>query len=325
MTNYSRDPLSDGRTASKWSGQTKVQMPPLQMVRAFEAVARTGSMRKAADDLGVSHNVISYHIRNLEAWLGTRLLLRSAAGTRLNEEGRDFFETVSKAFGEIAAASERIRARATKDILRLWCMAGLASQWLTSRLSDLEQSLPGTEIVIRAIDQIPDFARQEADATIVYARQSELPAGALLLASPRMFPVASPAWLSRNEPPLSLQDLPAGPLIHEGSHKQWQEWLAAAGLAHTPRPRGPHLGNADLCLEAALAGQGIALALYPMASGYLAQNQLVELLDTDIRLGGYFLVISPSRREDPLMTRFRAWLDDHLGRLEDRGRTQPQT
>jgi DNA-binding transcriptional LysR family regulator len=74
-----------------------------------------------------------------------------------------------------------------------------------------------------------------------------------------------------------------------------------------------------------LAGQGIALALYPMASAYLAHNELVELLDTDIRLGGYYLVISPSCREDPLMARFRAWLEDHLGRLEDGARSQPQT
>jgi len=269
-----------------------------------------GSMRKAADDIGVTHNVVSYHIRNLEAWLGAPVLTRSHGGTRLNEAGQEFFEAVSAAFSAITDASERVRQ--TRSRLRLWCMAGLASQWLTSRLSDLEQSFPATEIVIRAIDHLPDFKRQEADASIVYARENKLPSHAALLHRPRMFPVATPAWLAKHGTPHGIADLPAGPLIHEGSHAQWQNWLAEAGLAFTPHMRGPVLWNADLCLGAALAGQGIALALYPMAKGYLARNELVELLETDIRLGGYYLIPSPARQGDPLIERLQIWLEEHF-------------
>ena len=80
-------------------------MPPLHMVRAFEAVARMGTMRRAAEDIGISHTVISRHVHHLEAWLHARLTLSGPRGTRLTREGEMFFAVVSRAFGLIAGAT----------------------------------------------------------------------------------------------------------------------------------------------------------------------------------------------------------------------------
>jgi DNA-binding transcriptional LysR family regulator len=230
----------------------------------------------------------------------------------LTPDGQEFFAVVTEALHAIASAAARIGPQAGRGSLRLWCMPGLASQWLMPRLSDLERHLSGTEIVLRAIDRAPDFARFEADAMIAFGQADDMPSDAIALIRPRIFPVVSPDWLARNGMPGRLDALMDIPLIHEESHEQWRRWLVAAGLTSPARLTGPRLWNANLCLEAALAGQGIALALQPMASEYLRQGRLVEVFATDIRLGGYYLIAPPARWADPVMSGFRAWIEANL-------------
>ena len=164
------------------------------MVRAFEAAARTGSMRKAADDIGVSHKVISRHVRNLEAWAGRKLLETGPRGTLLTQEGAIFHRAVSEAFQIIAAAAVELRPRTRKGMLRIWAMPGLATRWLAPRLSEIERTLSGAEIVLRAIDRLPDFSKSEADLMIGFGSRDDMPKAATWLVSPRMFPVASRDW-----------------------------------------------------------------------------------------------------------------------------------
>src|ERR1700722_14250363 len=83
---------------SKSAVEARWQLPPLTMVRAFEATGRMGTMRKAADDINVSHTVISRHVRNLEAWIGRKLVTAGPRGVVLTKEGELFFSTVTKAF-----------------------------------------------------------------------------------------------------------------------------------------------------------------------------------------------------------------------------------
>ena len=118
------------------SRTAQMALPPLIMIRAFEAVGRTGSIRKAAEDIGVSHNVVGYHILNLESWLGTTLILRSPRGITLTPEGRQFHASVSDALARIAGAAARLRP--SRKVLNVFCPYGLASRWLTPRLSHIE-------------------------------------------------------------------------------------------------------------------------------------------------------------------------------------------
>lgn len=96
-----------------------LKLPPLVMVRAFEAAARTGSMRKAADDIGVTHTVISRHVRNLESWAGRKLLETGPWGSTLTQEGAIFHRAVFEAFQIIAAAAVELRPRSRKGMLRI--------------------------------------------------------------------------------------------------------------------------------------------------------------------------------------------------------------
>jgi LysR family transcriptional regulator, glycine cleavage system transcriptional activator len=301
-----------------WTFSNSGRLPPLVMVRAFEAAARTGSMRKAGDDLGVSHTVISRHVRNLEAWAGRKLMVTGPRGVNLTREGEIFFGTVSKAFQMIASAAIELRPSSRRGTLRIWSVPGLATRWLAPRLSMIEKTLAGAEIVLRAIDRLPDFARSEADVMIGFG---DLPFGAIPLVSPRMFPVASKRWIAEKGTPANLAALANLALIHEESRKRWTEWFEAAGIVLTKPLSGPLLWDASLGFDAALAGQGIALASRLTAGYEIDCGNLVELLATNVRLQGYYLLIRPDLIRHSLTLRFRGWIEEHI-RCDERSSGQ---
>ena len=288
------------------------RMLPLYMVRAFEAAARTGTMRRAAEDIGVTHTVVSRHIRNLEAWLRTKLVIAGPRGVLLTNQGEQFFAEVSRAFSVLVAATAGLKLTTRRRMLRIWCMPGLATRWLTPRLLLLQRILPEIELTLRAIDRLPDFAADEADLMVGFGDLQVLPDGAVPLVRPRMFPVASAQWIRDNGMPRSLRLLAAQPLIQEESYRQWADWFNAAGITPEQPLSGPRLSDANLGFDAALAGVGVALVSRLTATEELAQGRLIELFKTKIHLGTYFFLSASGLREDPLTQRFRDWLMYHL-------------
>lgn len=195
-------------------------------------------------------------------------------------------------------------------------MPGLATRWLTPRLSVIEETMQGAEIVLRAIDRLPDFSTAEADLMVGFGDFASLPEGAVPLVRPRLFPVASQAWIARNGTPSTLAELADAPLIHEESRQQWTDWFEAAGFTRHHALRGPRLWDANLGFDAAMAGQGIALVSRLTAGTEIANGSLVELFATDIRLGGYYLTAPVDRMADPLIGRFRDWIGKALAIAE---------
>lgn len=269
-------------------------------------------MRKAGHDIGLSHTVVSRHIKNLEAWLGTKLVLAGPRGISLTRDGQQFKGAVSQAFGLIVGAAESLRSTKRKGMLRIWCMPGLATRWLTPRLSQIERLLPQVEIVLRASDEAPNLEQSEADVMIGFGDLDNLPADAVRIAHPRMFPVASPEWVAENPTVRTAADLAHVPLIHEEDRQQWLAWFRAIGHDPAGPLAGPRLWNANLGLDAALAGQGVALATPLNAGSDIAAGRLVELFATDVRLGGYYLRALPNRWHEPYLFAFRNWIETSL-------------
>lgn len=290
----------------------KLSLPPLIMLRAFEAVARMGSMRKAADDIGVSHTVVSRHVRNLEHWLGQPLVTATPRGVVLTTQGETLFAATNRAFRIIANTTAELRPASRRAGLRIWCMPGLATRWLTPRLSQIEAAMGDVDISLRAIDRLPDFAAGEADLMIGFGSFDRLPTGAERLISPRMFPAASPAWIAQHGAPADLAELSRAPLIHEESRQQWTDWFEAMRFALRSELRGPRLWDANLGFDAALAGQGIALVTRLTAGTEIDDGRLVEILTSKVRLGGYYLLASPQRAGDSVLARFERWLEKNL-------------
>ncbi|MNN58149.1 Glycine cleavage system transcriptional activator [compost metagenome] len=165
---------------------------------------------------------------------------------------------------------------------------------------------------MRATDLEPDFAHYDADVDIRYLDEPKGNVRWILLERPRIFPVASPDWISKNAPIRSLDDLVSQPLIHEESRDQWRQWFHQAGYGHEVVLNGPRLWSANLTVDAALTGQGIALATRLIAADDLRTGRLVELLGTDVRLGGYYLVGPRERWNEVTLARFRAWMQQSI-------------
>lgn len=286
------------------------------MLRAFEATGRTGSMRKAANDIGISHTVVSRHIRNLEAWIGWKLLAAGPRGIALTPEGQSLFATTTAAFQSIAGAAAQLRSKAGSDEFHIWCVPGLATRWLIPRLEEIRRAISSGEVLLRAVDRSPNFLRGEADLMIGFGDLDNLPDHAVPLLQPRMFPVASPAWLERHGMPGSLEDLTRLQLIHEESYAQWTDWFGQAGIDVQRPLTGPRLWDANLGFDAAMAGQGVALTSNLMVAREIENGRLVELFDTDIRVGGYYLITSGVKPQDERVARFRAWIECSISSFE---------
>lgn len=280
-------------------------------------------MRKAADNIHVSHTVISRHVRNLEAWMGIKLVTAGPRGAVLTPEGTTLHIAVSRAFRLITDASQALVPLSRGGALRIWCTPGLATRWLTPRLQEIERVVPEVEIVLRAVDRIPDAPNSEADLMIGFGGPGDLPAAAVAIVRPRMFPIASPKWLAANARPQTVNSLARSPLIHEENRKQWVDWFEAAGVVLDRPLLGPRLWNAGLGFDAALAGQGIALATRLTTSNEIDDGRLQELLQTDIRLGAYYLLLSPDQATDPTTVRFTDWLVANMDLTEAGGSRSP--
>jgi len=288
---------------------TRPRLPSLIALRAFESVGRTGSVRAAGDELAVSHTVVSRHLQNLQRSLGVALVRAEGRGIALTGAGQTFHAQITQAFDIISRAVAMIRP-AARPTLNVWCGPGVASHRLLSRLPELTGPPRGWEINLQPTLSRPDLLRGEADAEIVYAEAVDTD-GALMaesLVRPRVFPVASPAYLARHPAITDLAELANASLIHDESTEQWKRWFALAG--HTvPEPlHGQRLWHAHLAIEAARYGQGVALANEVLVGDDLRNGALVEVIPSAVYLESYQLVAPRERWDDPAIVALRLWL-----------------
>ena len=292
------------------------QMPPLNAVKAFDAVVQHGSFAAAARALRVSQSAVSRHVANLEDFLGCALMHRSRAGIVLTDQGQEFLGAVGPALGAILDATVRARAEAGGSrVLRITCFATFAQRWLAPRLQGFYRDNPGTVIDIATSDLIPDFSRERRDAAILALADAEMPSTAQVLFDEWFIAVASPRYLEGNnvEHP---SDVAVQSLIHTTSRTElWNRWFAQ----HAPDAAVTHgriFGFQDfyLSIEAALAGNGLALVPAFLVEDDLARGRLVAPLDASLSIGRrYCLVPSPKRTVGAAYQAFRDWLVEEVG------------
>jgi len=287
------------------------KLPPLVSLRAFDATARHNSVRKAAEELGIDHSVVSRHLKALQAYLQVQLLQSSARAVVLTPAGRRFAKAIGPAFAAIADATAALATEEKSTHLTVWCIPGFALHFLTPRLPAFHAIYPRVEIRLRPADQPADFTSGEIDAEIGFGLTQRPGTRSQILVAPRTYPVVSEAFLTRR-PITGLADLLHVPLIHEESPDQWRQWLIAAGIGPPDRLAGPHLWHSHLAIEAARQGQGVALANDFLARDAIDAGELYEVGTTQISLAPYVLVTRADRWNEPTLTRFRAWLEEQV-------------
>jgi LysR family glycine cleavage system transcriptional activator len=252
--------------------------------------------------------VVSRHVHALQIWLGMTLIETSRQGVRLTAAGQDYAAEILPAFAAIATATTRLEGQRAARKLTIWCIPGFALHWLTPRLAAMHRRFPGLEVALRPTEQHPDFSVDEADAEIRFGRPADRGLRHATLLLPKMYPIASPGFLASHPGLLAPADLLTVPLIHEESTAQWRAWFVACRIEPPAALPGPCLWHANLAMEAARHGQGVALANDLLAREEIAQGLLRPVMPAGVVLEPYSFVTRRDRWNDPVIDHFRRWL-----------------
>ncbi len=304
---------------------TRKSIPPFEALRAFDAVARLGGIRKAAQELHRDHAVISRHLRTLEEWTGTKLIERTPAGAMVTEGGMAYHQRIAAAIDSIAEATIDLVKRNQKNSLNTWCMPGFALHWLVNHLSSFENANPNIEIELRATHDEPDLRRQEADVDIrhvpLFGAEKKLPANvrSIEVLAPPIIPVASPQYLAESPDINEPKDLLDHQLLNEEDYDHWHQWFTQYGLSDIAEINGPRLWDGHMTLAAARRSRGIALTNTLIAADDISQGKLIEIGRENpsfktVKLWSYWFIARCDRWHSPPVARFREWL---LSRVEN--------
>lgn len=287
-------------------------VPPLNVLAAFEAAARHHSFARAAEELHVTDSAISHRIRLLEEHVGEKLFLRTRSGLVLTGRGSGYLAAVQTALATLKSAAASL-AGDSRRIVRISIGPALARNWLVARLGEFYRQHSDIDLEISATklsgSKMTVLKSGEADVAIRYGTSEEW-AGceAVELLEGNLFPVCSPAYRGAlgglNKP----KDLMKAVLLRLPG-QSWKPWLAAAGLNCAEPLKGPAFSDADLLLEAAVNSQGVALARSMLVGGHLSSGRLVMPFDISIPApSSYFAVYRRESTERPEVASLLDWL-----------------
>jgi LysR family transcriptional regulator, glycine cleavage system transcriptional activator len=286
-----------------------MRLPPLNAVRAFDAVARLGSVRAAADELAVTPAAVSQQLRVLESHLGIALTQRQGRGLVLTDSGRTWHGEIARHLRAIALAAERVRPG--RRVVQVTVVQSFGSRWLVPRLTRFTAREPEIEVRIDASPALADLARDPFDLAIREGSGVYPEAESVRLFPLEFVPVASPAVAKSLRRRGGGIDWSRARLLHEVTYDYWPDWIAMAGVTGIDVARGLFFSHTMMALDAASEGQGVALAPPPFAERELAGGAL-EVLDARAHAPGTGVYLAWPRRGlrtlSPAATAFRDWV-----------------
>jgi DNA-binding transcriptional LysR family regulator len=290
-------------------------LPPVTNLLAFEAVARRRSFAVAAAELHLTASAISHQVARLESDLGVKLFERSAHGVRLSVAGEQYLERVAGALKAIASATDDLR-QGVGNSLYVHSAPTLASLWLMPRLRRFAEAHPDISLNLSAAHTHSDFALGQADLDIRYG----VPQWGDLVVEPlfeeRIVPLASPAFIREHRLKRIAQLLDV-PLIQSNvSVVQWSDWLKRFADLRAPDRYSLRFDRAQMSLDAATQGLGVALESATNAEQHLAEGKLKPVfgLDKAIKVKAHFAVYPARHARRPPVEAFLAWIHGEASR-----------
>ena len=287
------------------------KLPPLPALRAFEAVARLGSVTAAAGELHVTHSAVSQQIKSLEDALAIKLFTRQGRRLLLTAAGSELAHGANAALCAIAVTASRARQRANPRRLTITTLPSFAACWLTPRIGRFIEQEAGVEINIQSTSELLDYAREGIDVGIRFGSGNYDGLDALPLMRDEALLVASPDYVARRAiaRPADL----AGCALLRSDSESWAQWFAAAGLDWSEPESGLFFSDFALALTWAENGHGVALTRRSLADAALRQGSVVQLFDVTVPDARIYSLVTPRGSEPTaLRERFRDWLFDEV-------------
>jgi LysR family glycine cleavage system transcriptional activator len=249
-------------------------------LRVFEAVARHLSFTEAAEELHVTQSAVSHHVKKLEDDLGRLLFERRPRSVVFTDDGRAYYEKVHAAFELLRHGTQEIRAgRGAAGPLTVGLLASFATRWLAPRLGEFHARYPDVDLHLRPDIALSDLSRGDVDVAIRYGQGSWPGLDARKLMSERLTVVCAPGLIAGSEGAKKAADLLRFPILtsHASKPFEWAAWADRFGLDMRDA-RTVHLRDYNIVIEAALAGQGLAMGRHRLIASQLTNGTLVRAL-----------------------------------------------
>ena len=279
---------------------------PLRALRAVEAVARLGTLARAAEELRVSPGAVSQQVASAEAALGFAVFERSAKGMSVTARAEEMCAQLTAGFARLSQAMA-LAEGAREDVLTVSVAPVFAARWLIWRLPGFHSAHPDVRVRLDASVGLVDPGRGDVDLGIRVGRGNWPGVNVERLFPQIVFPVSSPALAARLSRPA---DLVRVPIIREPQPMfDWEAWLAPDEPAPGDLPDGPVFSDASLCLDAAISGTGVFLTFETLAADALAYGRLVEPFSRRCATrNAYWFVTAEGRTPPPPVRLFCRWL-----------------
>jgi len=291
-------------------------LPSLNALRAFDSAARSLSFTLAAQELGVTLSAVAQQIRALESELGMKLFIRHGRALELTDVGRAYASSVERAFSLLVTATRALRPEPLR--LAISVTPTFAGKWLIPRLNDFNRRHPNIDLHIVATERLSTFKSDNVDLAVRYGRPPFGPGlNVEMLFEEVLIAVASEKLADLQSLAKGSKTLEHYPLLHD-SHNLWPLFFdERLNLRPVAMGRKTHFNQTSLAIDAAVAGQGIALAHLPFIAHDLADGRLLQVDPREWRTGSGFYVVWPRRvRHTESVAVVRDWLFEMATRVD---------
>jgi LysR family glycine cleavage system transcriptional activator len=253
------------------------RLPPLSSLRAFEAAARHGSFKRAADELAVTPTAISHRIRVLEEVTGLRLFVRQVRQVTLTDAGAQLYPVLRQGFDAIEAVLARLTQTNRRDRVTVSATRAFTAKWLVPRVARFHALHPDIDLQLHASDETVDFDAHGIDIAVRYGNGPYPGLATEVIFADTYAPVVNPMLGV-----CSVADLASVPLIHfdwnkaSAANPTWDAWFARTGLAWQPSRGQLRYSDEGHAIQAAVAGQGVALLSLALVAEEIAAGYLVQ-------------------------------------------------
>lgn len=297
------------------------RLPSLLALRAFEAVARNGSMKKAAQELNVTPGAVSQLVKKLEDQMACRLLHRANRGLELTSKGVQLQSGLTDAFLRLREAVDAVSGNMQKRTIRVSCGPAFAAKWLVPRLHEFIQAHPDMDIRLQSHRNQTDINNDDVDIGIKLSNEPDSGFRQTWLDQETLLVVAAPEFIARQRL-LEPKDVLRVPILSETNSDKllpqagWANWFRVAGLPAASANRGVNFGDyEEQAIDGAVAGVGVVLARKALASKDIQEGRLVCPFGPEISTGVRYQIACRQQTEDvEQVGSFRIWLEDELQR-----------
>ncbi len=281
------------------------RLPPLNTLRLFEASARLGSFKAAAEELSLTPSAVSHGIRSLEDWLGIPLFVRSRRGLTLSEAGTRYANTVRESLALLTEGTERLLDASRDRRLAVSVAPMMATRWLLPRLADFRALHPDVTVLIDTLQEQVSLENRAADMAIRMGHGRWAGLAAYPIFRERLVPVCAPSIVDQvrhNPQAMTCIQL-------RTASEDWNRWCEATGRPPPDSKRGFGVDTMLLAFDAAASGLGVAMGRRPLIDPELARGTLTMPWPDEVETAsGYWLVALEQRLQEPVIAAFRQWI-----------------